>query len=171
MSYRIPSIALLALAAACAGGAPTSHHADGVAAGAIGVGGESLQNPLEGRHVYGGLQERERIVVANQVEWHRLWSRMNGNMGVEPSHPAPPVDFDQHMVVVASMGTQSGGSAITIDGVYRLGSNLYVVVRELSPGRGCAVTRAITNPVTAALLPRTPGRVVFVDQRSVRACD
>ena len=172
MRYQLLFVPLLAAALGCSGQSPTSQEAATVPQDAIALGDESVQNPVEGWRLYGGLDRRERLVIDNEIDWHRLWSRMNESMGVQPPRPAPSVDFGRYMVIVASMGARpTGGYWIEVEGVHRRGSDLYVVVQEVSPARSCGVTMAITTPMTALLVPRTSGQVFFVERRSVHTCE
>jgi hypothetical protein len=116
-----------------------------------------------------GLQERQRAVLHTQQEWAELWDRAHANL--LPAPTAPSLDFGQQRVVVATMGGRSsGGYSIRIDGVYRQGSDLYVRVHQVSPGAACVVTAALTAPATAVSVPRTDGKVHFVDSSETRAC-
>lgn len=172
MRYRLLLAPLIAAAAACSSQSPTSHEAVAVPLDAIALGDDSVQNPVQDWRLYGGLERRERLVIDNQADWSRLWSRMNANLGIQPPPELPSVDFDRYMVIVASMGTRpTGGYFIEVEGVHRSGSDLYVTVHESSPGPRCGVTTAITTPTTALLVPRTAGRVFFVERRSVHPCE
>jgi hypothetical protein len=116
-----------------------------------------------------GVENRQRAVLTRQEEWTALWDRAHANLMPRP--PAPAVDFDQRIVVVAAMGLRSsGGYAIRVDAVHRDGDDLYVRVHEVSPGARCLVTAALTAPITAVALPRLGGQVVFVDSAETRDC-
>jgi hypothetical protein len=116
-----------------------------------------------------GLTERERIVVRDQESWAALWTRIVGSHRPAPAPPA--VDFNNEMLVVVSMGTRlSGGHAIYIDAVSAVRGNLVVVTREVSPGRDCVVTGALTQPVALARLERSDLPVSFVNRSVVRDC-
>ena len=116
-----------------------------------------------------GLTERERIVVRDAQSWASLWTRLVGSHRPAPAPPA--VDFSREMLVVASMGTRpSGGYAIYIDGVAAVRGNLVVSTREVSPGRRCGVTAALTAPVALARLERSELPVSFISRSVVRDC-
>jgi PrcB C-terminal len=118
---------------------------------------------------YSGLTERERIVVRDQESWAALWTRIVAPYLSPPARPA--VDFDDEMLVVVSMGGRpSGGYAIYIDGLSVVRGNLLVVTREVTPGRGCVVTGAFTEPLALARLERSDLPVSFTTRSVIRDC-
>jgi hypothetical protein len=69
------------------------------------------------------------------------------------------------------MGTQStGGHTIAIEGVYRSGGRLWVVVREEAPGPGCMMTQVLTTPVDVVSVPLSDEPVSFVERKETRDC-
>ncbi len=116
-----------------------------------------------------GVEARARYVVRDQGTWTNLWSRVVSNVNPHPA--APAIDFSQDMVVAAAMGTKpTGGFSIAIDSAFTAGDSIYVVVREVSPGRGCNVTFSLTAPFAARLLPRSADPVLFVEESEVQNC-
>lgn len=115
---------------------------------------------LNALRYFSGYDERARLVIRDQATWARVWRRAAGTAS---SHSVPVVDFEQHMIIFAAMGTKpSGGYHIDIEGLYRRGADIYVVVAETMPRCGSATVE--TAPATAALVPRTIGRVRFVER-------
>lgn len=118
---------------------------------------------------YSGLEERQRLVVRDARAWNLLWSRIRESL--QPAPAVPSVDFSTEMVIVAAMGTRpSGGFAIEIRGVYELDGDVFVEVREVSPGPGCGTTLALTAPVAAVVVPARSGAVRFSESASLREC-
>lgn len=153
-------------ASACS--SPPAPVADEVPADAVAIVPADFGEAIQGIRSYSGYHVRARLVIRDRETWTGVWLRASGPA---PSRPLPQVDFDQHMIIFAAMGLQpSGGYEITIERLYRRGEDIYAVVEERSPGRGCAVTLALTAPVTAALVPRTGGRVHFIERTRVRHC-
>ena len=117
-----------------------------------------------------GIEARERIVIRDASAWTALWERMNAATGVQPPGVPPAVDFERNMVIVATMGLRyTGGFQIIIESVHRVGVDLYVVVNERGHAR-CGVTQAETQPLDGVLVPRTEGRVIFIERTSVHVC-
>lgn len=73
--------------------------------------------------------------------------------------PPPDVSFNKHWVLHYSTGVQpTGGYDANILGVERIGSGtsarLVVATESVSPGPGCLVTMALTNPQTTVRIPK-----------------
>lgn len=120
-------------------------------------------------HSYSGIDERRRQVIRESGTWADVWEQLHEGRSPVPERPA--VDFDDSMVILAAMGSRpTGGYGIEVESVHRDGASLYVVVVEASPGDGCVVTQAFTQPTTAVRLPRVSGRVHFVEREAVNEC-
>jgi hypothetical protein len=112
---------------------------------------------------------RTELVIRTETEWETLWPTLESRRS--PKSGAPTVDFNTETVVLASTGTQgSGGHSIEILEVSTSGTLLRVRVRTTSPGRDCATTAALVNPVVLARVPRWDGEVEFVRSHRVREC-
>lgn len=115
-----------------------------------------------------GEPDRRRIVLRTEQAWSDFWSRVYAPR-TPPEPPSP--DFDRRSVVAVAMGTRpTGGYTIDIESLSRRGGDVYVVVRETSPGESCITTQAITAPVLAVALPAIEGEAVFVERDSVLEC-
>ena len=116
-----------------------------------------------------GVTMRRRLVIRNHEEWVAFWDEVVHRRTPQPE--APSVDFDRHMVVVASMGTRStGGYSISIHDVARRQGQLVVTVLERSPGPGCATIQAFTSPVSAVLVSRSDDPVMFIERTESYDC-
>lgn len=112
-----------------------------------------------------GFDERERLVVRDADTWAVVWDKLIGSGRPKPAIPS--VDFDRHMVLVASAGTKpSGGYTILIDRYE--GGTAHVLFT--SPGRSCGTTAALTNPADAVMVPRTGASVQWADRDSTHEC-
>lgn len=116
-----------------------------------------------------GISERERVLLADDSSFAAWWSRATGNVAPDPD--APEIDFGQRMVAAAAMGRRStGGHVIEIVDGRREGEDLWVVVRETTPGDGCVATQALSSPAVAVTLPRVGGEVRFVEEEATHSC-
>ena len=116
-----------------------------------------------------GIDSRRRGVIRGEAEWSAFWDEVHSRRSPVPERP--DVDFEQSMVIVASMGTRpTGGYEITFDAVGRTGADYHVVVRESAPGRSCGTTAALTQPVTAVRVARSDGNVSFIERTSTLRC-
>lgn len=116
-----------------------------------------------------GFSERQRLVIEDVESWKAFWEQLHSN--ISPSPPAPPVDFDNRVVIAAAMGRRpTGGYAIRIEEISRVGDDLRVIVVETSPGPTCMTTQALSAPATAVSVPRPAEQVVFVEEAETLDC-
>lgn len=160
---------LFAAPVGCNADRPGAPEGADIPAGAIAVARDSGDNPLYSWRVWSAIEERDRLVIREQEAWESFWLRATANY-----HPPPPVvqvDFERSMVVVATMGLRhTGGYNIEIEALHRLGNDLYVTVRETSPGRACGTYQAETKPLAAARVQKVSGQVIFIERESVHHC-
>ena len=117
--------------------------------------------------VYTGFTRRQREVIRTDAEWRETWGRVTDDDGL---HLLPVVDFDEEIVVLAAMAPRDvGGYYIRIPAVYAEGLDYYVVVEETVPTEVCTLP-AMTSPVAAVRLDRTPGRIFFVERKGTHRC-
>lgn len=119
--------------------------------------------------IYSGLTQRERRVLTTPGELADVWARAHSRGSPQP--PLPAVDFSREHVVLAAMGEQrSGGYGITVQAPVQAGEAREVTVLEWSPGEGCIVTDALTQPFALRRIPSTGGPVRFVERTQVIDC-
>lgn len=111
--------------------------------------------------VNSGITDARQVVIRDGGAWQTFWQ--DAADIVTPTPPAPEVNFNQDMVIVASLGQRpTGGYGVSIEAVYSSQGQLYVVVRETAPAPGSIVTQSLTAPVVAVAAPRSDAAVVFV---------
>jgi hypothetical protein len=133
------------------------------------AGAKLLEAPVDTliHEFYSGVSKRERLVIRDASVWTAFWNQVYS--GVSPKPSVPDLNPGE-MVVAATMGSRgSGGYAINIDAIYDTNDQLFVVVREVSPGSTCMVTAVITAPVIAVRLPQRT-MVSFVERTATRDC-
>lgn len=118
---------------------------------------------------YSGIVDRRRLVIRDAQSWSTLWNEAFSRR--HPRPPVPSIDFAEHVVIAASTGTRSnGGYGLTFDAIHEADGVLYAVVREISPGRNCITTQALTNPVIAVRVPRRGAQVTFIERAEITDC-
>lgn len=176
MNYedRIPRLAvtlvLAALVAGCGSG-PLGPGDDGETPEGVPVNASRVdwQTLEEVNTAHSDIEERRRTVIRTEADWIDFWEEMHGN--VVPMPDAPSVDFDGQLVIAATMGQRrSGGYSIEVTDVFADDGTLYPVVRETSPGQGCAVTQALTAPATAVVVVASDVELEFVEESRTRDC-
>ena len=116
-----------------------------------------------------GATATQRTVVRDAASFTALWTTLQA--GRSPLMPAPGVDFGEEMVIFVAQGSRSsGGYTVDIRHVTLLRDTLWVLVRERSPGAGCAVFAALTQPTDARVVPRTIAPVRFRIQQERVDC-
>lgn len=116
-----------------------------------------------------GMATARRRVIRDQGHWESRWLEMVGSL--RPIPPTPAVDFANHVVIVVAMGTRpTGGYAIDIEAVHAMDDDVWVSVRQTSPGPSCVVATANSAPVDVAVVPRFGGDATFLEEESEHDC-
>jgi hypothetical protein len=112
-----------------------------------------------------GVELRE--AVRDAATWNQVWAGLRAGSSLTETPPA--VDFQQDMVIVAAMATQSCVSKVTIRGVHGGRDSLEVDLLEEPPAANC---RCIVSqrPIHAVRLPRSAGAVRFTATVTPHAC-
>jgi hypothetical protein len=112
---------------------------------------------------YNAPAEASRQVIRSQEQWQELWQ--------DADREPPSIDFDQRSVIAVHMGEQStGGYSIDVESVRSFDGNIVVDVREVSPGRDCIVTQALTRPYQMVSISATERPVKFNVTKETRDC-
>ena len=138
-----------------------------VEAGAVGISFEVIEEVHTG--LLTNIRERRRSVISTDTDWEQFWNELQG--AVVPRPDAPIIDFAERMVIVAAMGQRmTAGFNIEVEDVFETDGTLTVRVAKTSPSPTCAVAQVVTAPVTAVVVPRTDGSVVFLEETRMRDC-
>jgi hypothetical protein len=92
-----------------------------------------------------GVRAFRQSVVRTQAEWEMLWQR---HTSAETNlSPPPALDFNKEIAVAIFLGEKpTGGFAVEIVRVERIGDELVINYKEASPAPGAIVTQALTQP-------------------------
>ena len=116
-----------------------------------------------------GLVDSARVIVRDTATWRAVWQRINQPFIPPPTLPS--IDFQRDMVIVAALGVKpSGGYDIMIEGADVDSSGVEISVVRSSPGHGCVLTDARTQPVDLARIPVTSQPVRFRERSVVVPC-
>ena len=119
---------------------------------------------------FSGASRAEHTVVRDRESLAELWTMLQ--QGRSPVIPPPAVDFGEEMLIFVAQGVfPTGGYSVELRHVTVLRDTLFVLVRERSPGPGCAVFAAYTQPTDARVVPRTTVPVRFHVQRERVTCE
>lgn len=122
-----------------------------------------------------GIGDPLRIVIRNRDDWREMWKRIHSpdaeHDPISELPPLPQIDFSREMVVVVALGARAtGGYDVIVEGAYQRNDRLEIVVRSMSPGKGCFSVQMITQPVDIVRLPKTERSVVFRENEVVHEC-
>lgn len=116
-----------------------------------------------------GIRDSARSVIRDQKTWRVVWKRVNPGLN---NSPLPAVNFSKDMLIVAALGRRgTGGYGIIVDKAYRVGKKVKVEVLSISPGKGCMLPQALTEPVDIVRIPRTNLPVTFIEIERIHDCE
>jgi len=96
--------------------------------------------------------KRDVFVIKNQSDWKKYECECS------------TIDFNQSMVIVVAMGSQtSGGYSITITKIIENVDSIHVYIKERRPNPGEAVIGVITFPSHIVVLKKSDKPVVFLN--------
>lgn len=108
------------------------------------------------RGAYSQLTVERMQVIRDAGTLAELWSQ------AQVRDPVPPIDFEEQMVVLAALGERrTGGYRVDILRVAETETGLVVHVQVSTPGRGCMVTQALTQPYHFVAVPASDAPVDF----------
>ncbi len=125
-------------------------------------------NELEFETIIKGVSssqaERKDYVIKSQSEWMPILQKAAAEL------PAP-IDFTRDMAVAVFQGVKNtGGYRIEISKIIEKENAIEISVRDISPGRGCMVTQATTNPYHVVKVSRSDKEVIFKTEKTVNNC-
>lgn len=125
--------------------------------------GLPFRHLLQGRELATG--ERGYRVLRSPQALEAFWAE--AGLG----GPPPGVDFNGTTVVAVLMGQRpSGGFAIEVTSVVRLGPEVLLGVVESSPGAGCAPPPGPTEPYDIVAFPASGGEVLALHRSRAVPC-
>lgn len=113
--------------------------------------------------VYSAWPERKMYVITNSTEWDVLKRDLNY---------LRTIDFGKDMLVAVFLGERSsGGYGIEVSRIIETQDAVEVTVIEASPGSGCPVTLALTQPYHIVKIRKTDKRVIFnIEEYTAEKC-
>jgi PrcB C-terminal len=99
-----------------------------------------------GQWTTSGIYSPERTVLRNDSTYARFWEALG--VGQRPA-----VDFSRDVVIAVAAGQRpTGGHAIAVERVARVGKAMMVEVVETVPGPGCWTAQQVTQPVDVVVV-------------------
>lgn len=120
------------------------------------------------RGSYGNVAN-QNLVIRQESQFNEFWESLHQSK--TPIPDLPEVDFNNQMVIAATMETQpSGGFGIEIIQVRLKDSILGVKVLNTKPGDGCITTQALTTPHHLIKLDKRSEEVEFFEEEKINDC-
>lgn len=99
-------------------------------------------------------------VIKNEDQWTEVWNKHQCIF--LPQLPPPEVDFSKSMIIAVFMGEfTTGGYGIEIIKIDSATDSLIVTVEKTYPGKGCAVTLALSQPYHIVKIDKTEKEIAF----------
>lgn len=128
------------------------------------ISGDELKFETIIKGVSSSQAERKDYVIKSQSEWMPILQKASAEL------PAP-IDFTKDMAIAVFQGVKStGGYRIEISKIIEKENAIEISVRDISPGRGCMVTQATTNPYHVVKVSRSDKEVIFKTEKTVNNC-
>lgn len=105
-------------------------------------------------------EEKDRIVVTDQLRWQRVWDAATSGQLARPR--LPNVDFNRDMVLVVYAGRMSAGDRIQVDSAGLRGE---IFVAYVSTIEECAPFPAAAYPLEIVSVRRADRPVEWVERR------
>ncbi|TVQ39612.1 MAG: protease complex subunit PrcB family protein [Spirochaetaceae bacterium] len=122
--------------------------------------GEPIDFSTVDRGTHSGIEQAGCCVIQTNEQFAALWAELYRTRHPEP--PMPVVDFDHEVVVAVFQGRQpSGGYAVEVQAVRRIGRRAVVHVAQTVPEPGDMVTMALTAPYHVVRFTRPESGVIF----------
>lgn len=139
--------------------------------GCSNVGSDDKKLPMEIviDGTFSAIDERREVLINDNDKYQALMNDHYKNLDQMPRIPV--VDFTKNSVVAVFIGPKNnGGFMVAIDSINEGSSSISVNISEISPGKNCVVTEAITKPFSIVKIPKTDKKPVFKTKQIVKDC-
>lgn len=118
---------------------------------------------------YSAITEKRELIINSDADYQKLMIEVYKNLDQMPRIPV--VDFKKNTLVAVFMAQKtSGGYMISIDSITESSKGLTVNVIESSPGKGCTVTDALSQPYEIVKIQKTQEKAAFKYKQIVKDC-
>src|SRR4030095_5078565 len=132
-------------------------------------GSENIKFDSLAHGTYSSIEGKRQVVIRNEKEYQKLWDEVYKDLDQVPR--IPDVDMNKYTVIAVFMGSKpSGGYDIKINKVSTNGDKILVQVNEISPGKNCMVTDALTRPYDFVRIPKTDKAAEFKTSSVTKEC-
>ena len=112
----------------------------------------------------GATRDTVEVILRSQAELDEALK------GVSPLDEVPEVDFQQYMVGLIAVPTESGGYIVEVQSVEQTGEEITVNYVLNVPAQDCITVQALSLPHQIVQIRRSEGNVTFVQERDRYLC-
>jgi len=112
----------------------------------------------------GATRDTVEVILRSQAELEEALK------SVTPLDAVPEVDFQQYMVGLIAVPTESGGYIVEVKSVEQTGDEITVHYVLNVPAQDCITVQALSLPHQIVQIRRSEGNVTFVQERDRYLC-
>jgi hypothetical protein len=112
----------------------------------------------------GSTRDTLHLVLRTSEEWEEA------RQLVSPLGEVPDIDFDQYMVGLIGVPTESGGYIVEVASVEKTGDDITVHYILNVPGEDCITVQALSLPHQIVIIRKDDGNVTFERERKRYVC-
>lgn len=116
------------------------------------------------------FEDKRQALLTNNEDYQTLMNDVYRNFDQMPTIPV--VDFTKNDVIAVFIGTKtSGGYQVSVDKIIKRNDAVSVYVNEISPGKNCMTTDALTQPYQLVKIPKIKQKVKYIFKEKVQDCN
>jgi hypothetical protein len=112
----------------------------------------------------GSVRDTIEVILRSEAELNEALQQ------VTPLAEVPEVDFQQYMVGLIAIPTESGGYIVEVQSVEQTGDEITVNYVLNVPAQDCITAQALSLPHQIVQIRRSEGNVTFVQERERYLC-
>lgn len=112
----------------------------------------------------GMVRDTLELVLRNEAAFEEALEK------VRPLADVPDVDFEQYMVALIAIPTESGGYIVEVQSVEQTGDEITVNYVLNVPAQDCITVQALSLPHQIVQIRRSEGNVTFEQERERYLC-
>ncbi len=113
---------------------------------------------------YGTVRDTLELVMRDEAAYLAAMEH------VQPLDTLPEIDFEQTMVGLIAIPTNSGGYIIEVQSIEKTGDQITINYLFSTPGADCITLDALALPFQVVIIRQSEGQVTFVRESKAYTC-
>ncbi len=113
---------------------------------------------------YGTVRDTLELVMRDEAAYLAAMEE------VQPLDALPEIDFEQTMVGLIAVPTNSGGYIIEVQSIEKTGDEITINYLFSTPGADCITLDALALPFQVVIIRQSEGQVTFVRESKAYTC-